>query len=919
MNIPRDREELLAHIIDEYTLALKSKDSTDLEVYYQKYPELKNELQEIFESLEYLHEYAQEEKVQTEPLPERIGKYKVIRKIGEGGMGVVYEAINPSTKKHIALKVMRFQPARDYEKARKRFQLEFSALQAIDHPGIVRFIESGDHEGSLYYTMELLEGQNLSQVIRQIQSDERGWDLPDLISCIIDAGHALQYLHDCGFVHRDIKPSNLFLTPKGAVITDFGLAKEERKASTLTGSEEIVGTVKYMSPEQLYGKRIRIDHRTDIYSLGLTLYEVATLSPPYHEESTVTLIQKKVASDPPPPRKANPAIPRDLEVIILKATDRDPSQRYGSAKEFAEDLERFLRYEKIHARPIQLSARTKRWIKKHPVWTLCALIVGFIAIPWLFSEVSEKIEKAGLLKKANKALEDSGYLLAEQYFEKLNHRSPQDENIRTSLYACKAGRSFAEAMEDLVKGHIELAFRGLDNAVELISSNIPQERKEEALRIAGGMGSVALSGLSKDAQVILTRMQFYDFFKEEVEIGKGASLEFPFSVELEVGCHKVECYTPGYEHITDQSFLFILPLNDQPYYREFNQRSVKLEMTQVGSIPDTMVYIPAGDFIMGSQNGDPDERPRHIATTRSYLIDKHEVTFGEYQKFLDAQGYTKKDLWPPEALCHLSLPEDATMYWIRGVSSWWDVEKETDFLRSEARPYSMYRAEKEKYDTFFYWNDKDEAVVLFFDQSGQPGHWMATEGKLPSELERFPMIRVNWYEAMAFAQWKGKRLPSEAEWEKAAAGVRGNVWPLEEDQEVYSHNAVENIFSNPPIGQIDDLYNRVPKEIQDFISSLWFLSSHKRFPVPADYSTCETSYGCVHMHGNQWEWVEDTYGPYPVRLFEESVQMKGGKERVLRGGSWANLLFDARSQHRFHAPPKKAPDYFGFRCVKDVD
>jgi len=331
-----------------------------------------------------------------------------------------------------------------------------------------------------------------------------------------------------------------------------------------------------------------------------------------------------------------------------------------------------------------------------------------------------------------------------------------------------------------------------------------------------------------------------------------------------------------------------------------------------------MVYIPAGDFIMGSQEGDLDESPRHIAYTSSYLIDKHEVTFGEYQEFIDRGGYADWDIWVPEALSHIAPPDDKPLYWIRGYSSWWDIEEEVEFLRSEGKPYSMYEPEKKEYDYFFYWNDEDEPVVLLFDQSAQPGHWMATEGRLPWGLEGFPMIRVNWYEAKAFATFNGRRLPTEAEWEKATAGPRGTVWPLEE-QRVYSRYAADNVVSDPSIGQADGLYKEIPLEIQVLISSLWFVSTHKRFPVPADSSTCETSFGCVHMHGNQWEWVEDIKGVYPLSSFKESVQRKRENERVLRGGSWANLLLDARAQNRWSAPPMKAPDYFGFRCAKDVE
>ena len=229
------------------------------------------------------------------------------------------------------------------------------AAAALDHPNIVSIYSVGEERGVHYYAMRLIRGQSLAAVIRELATN------PNIQTCIssevhedhqssnffrsaaelgVQAAEALQHAHDLGVLHRDIKPSNLMLDASGDLfITDFGLARIESDVGmTMTG--DMVGTLRYMSPEQALGKRGVVDHRCDIYALGVTLYELLTLRPPFNGADRQELLRQIAFEEPPKLRTINPSIPADLQTIVLKAIERDRDQRYESAGELAADLTR---------------------------------------------------------------------------------------------------------------------------------------------------------------------------------------------------------------------------------------------------------------------------------------------------------------------------------------------------------------------------------------------------------------------------------------------------------------------------------------------------------------------------------------------------------------------------------------------------
>jgi serine/threonine protein kinase/Flp pilus assembly protein TadD len=380
-----------------------------------------------------------------------LGDFRIIREVGRGGMGVVYEARQLSLDRRVALKVLPLAAAMD-GKQLQRFELEAHAAACLHHTNIVPVHVVGCERGVPFYAMQFIEGRSLAQLIAELRRLEGldGVDTPaahlaDISTSTLAAGllsgrpsqavrpavpaepgpdwprptssppapagsaspttpapghdggsspgsstrsrayirtvaqlgvqvaEALDHAHTRGILHRDIKPANLLLDEKGQLwVTDFGLAQIQGNAGlTLTG--DILGTLRYMSPEQALARRVVIDGRTDIYSLGVTLYELLTLRPAIDGPDRGEILRRIAEKEPSPPRSLNPAVPRDLETICLKCLHKDPRRRYATAAALADDLNRFLRDQPIAARPVGRLERVLRWMRRNP--TATALIV----------------------------------------------------------------------------------------------------------------------------------------------------------------------------------------------------------------------------------------------------------------------------------------------------------------------------------------------------------------------------------------------------------------------------------------------------------------------------------------------------------------------------------------------------------------
>jgi serine/threonine protein kinase len=463
----RDPLDLLA---EDFADRCRRGERPSVDTYVEKYPEWAAQIRELLppvarmEELKRLRRTAHGLAAEGTPL-ERLGDYRILREVGRGGMGVVYEAVQESLGRQVALKVLARQALLDPKK-RERFQREAQAAARLHHTNIVPVFGVGEQDGLPYYVMQFIQGEGLNEVLARWRRGKTGAKRPEgktlsatgalpetlganplpatelptgrpwreIARIGIQAAEALHYAHQQNILHRDIKPGNLLLDGHGTVwVTDFGLAKAVGQKD-LTDSGDIVGTLQYMAPENFQGQA---DARSDVYSLGLTLYELLTREAPFHGTTVADLLKQVTDQEPTGPRKLNPAIPRDLETIILKAIARDPGHRYQTAEALAEDLRRFLADRPIRARRATLPERGWRWCRRNRALAaltaaaLAALVlaaaagwVGYVHTTRALAGEARKSEEAAAATRRAEANEELCLQKFEEIFNSLAERDP---------------------------------------------------------------------------------------------------------------------------------------------------------------------------------------------------------------------------------------------------------------------------------------------------------------------------------------------------------------------------------------------------------------------------------------------------------------------------------------------------------------
>jgi serine/threonine protein kinase/ABC-type phosphate/phosphonate transport system substrate-binding protein len=359
----------------------------------------------------------------VQDLPRQCGEYELLRQIGCGGMGLVYEAQQVRLKRRVALKMIR--PDLASKKFLRRFLVEGEAAARLDHPNIIPIYEIREDGPESFFSMQFIEGETLKEKIRQgtaglknlpgSEVQGRATAAARLMACIARAVH---HAHERGVYHRDLKPGNILIDAEGQPhIADFGVAKilrqEERTdaESSLTMPGATLGTPEYMAPEQAAGTVLSDTTSiaaADIYSIGAILYELLTGRPPFHGNSHLETLQKVREADLKRPRAIDAAVPRDLETVCLKCLEKNPRARYATAETLADDLERWLASKPITARPVSVPMRVQRWVKRNRVGA--ALIVSlFFSLGVALSLVAVLMDRMRTTE-INKALEREALL-----------------------------------------------------------------------------------------------------------------------------------------------------------------------------------------------------------------------------------------------------------------------------------------------------------------------------------------------------------------------------------------------------------------------------------------------------------------------------------------------------------------------------
>lgn len=709
----------------------------------------------------------------------QIGDFVIEKQIGSGGMGTVYQARQKSLNRKVALKVMAAGLLTTGESV-SRFHREARAAAKLHHTNIVAIYAEGQEEQTCYYAMELIEGQTVDKIIRDLKNNpgknpkavlssryfindsqtdsvsasgssysektslsktESSQSYFDSIARLVaDVADALAYAHKNGIIHRDIKPSNLILGTDGRIkLMDFGLARNlEEPSVTVTGA--FLGTPRYMSPEQVKGAKQEVDSRTDIYSLGVTLYELLTLETPYSGDTREQVVTQILTEDLVRPRKIDSRIPKDMETICCKAMEKEQQDRYQSAAQMAEDLRLYVNRFAITAKRAGYAERAVKLVRRHKV--LSSLIAGITVVSavliltgWKYY-TSQWVQKTAI-PEIRRLVDDGLYMEALKVANKAQFFAPQDPEL--------------------------LALFSEFTKVVPITTN------------PSGADIYAKLYNQPDSSWI--------------KLGKSPINKIRMVYGLY--CWRVE--KPGYATIERRVSLY-----DTLKFTLEKQNVPPPGMVKVNGGTNRLALVGMNQFCLDL----PD-----------FYIDRYEVTNKQFQEFVNSGGYQDEKYWK--------------------------------------EPFN-------KDGVVIPWSD---AMKDFIDSTGQPGPSGWINGQYPQGQDNYPVGGISWYEAAAYAEFVGKKLPTIYHW--SLAGItEGN----------YSGTILQ--FSN-----FDD-----------------------KGPSPVGQYKSLGDYGTYDMAGNvrEWCWNEADEG-----------------RRYILGGAWNDQQFKFVAITRFD--PFDRLQTNGFRCIKNAD